>query len=425
LRIHLPGVYYGWFVVGAAFLIAMYVGGALFYGFTAIFEPIANDFGWSYAQVSLAASLRGLEMSLLAFPAGILVDRWGPRKLAFGGSLITAGGLVLLYYSASLVMFYGAFIIIAIGMSTTAMTVLMAAINNWFRRKIGLASGIAVSGFACGGLLIPLITWLIELYDWRTTIIILALGMLGLVAPLSLLLRNRPAQPATVLTSEAGRKGPLGGMSHTATVSPNMGVKQALRSREFWLITLALTIHMAIMSSVVTHIMPYLHSINITGAKSSMAAAAVPLLSIGGRLGLGWLGDRLQCQRVMAAAFLAVALGMLCLEYLTAMRIWILIPFLLLFSTGYGGIMGLRPSLVRGFCNPKRFGSIFGLLLSISMLGAVAGPVIAGWAFDNWQSYQGVWLIFAGMAIIAMVIFLAAPLAKENAPGDYLSSATW
>ncbi|KPK22560.1 MAG: hypothetical protein AMJ70_05730, partial [Dehalococcoidia bacterium SG8_51_3] len=59
-------VFYGWWIVGAAFLVALYVGGSVFYGFTAIFEPIANDMGWSYAQVSLAASLRGLELGFLA-----------------------------------------------------------------------------------------------------------------------------------------------------------------------------------------------------------------------------------------------------------------------------------------------------------------------------------------------------------------------
>ena len=68
-------VFYGWWIVGACFFIALYTGGVVFYGFTAVFEPLAHEFDWSYAQISLAASLRGLEMGLLAPFVGMLVDR--------------------------------------------------------------------------------------------------------------------------------------------------------------------------------------------------------------------------------------------------------------------------------------------------------------------------------------------------------------
>ena len=76
-------VFYGWWIVGACFLIALYMGGVIFYGFTAIFEPIANEFGWSYTQISLALSLRGLEIGLLAPLIGLLVDRWGHYDVWF------------------------------------------------------------------------------------------------------------------------------------------------------------------------------------------------------------------------------------------------------------------------------------------------------------------------------------------------------
>ena len=102
-------IFYGWWIVGAAFFVALYIGGVVFYGFTAIFEPIANDMGWSYAQISLAASLRGLEIGLLAPLAGILTDRLGPRRLIFAGAIITALGLFLLSRTTSLATFYGAF----------------------------------------------------------------------------------------------------------------------------------------------------------------------------------------------------------------------------------------------------------------------------------------------------------------------------
>ncbi len=186
-------IFYGWWIVAASFFVAVSVG-VIFYGFTALFEPIVDDLGWSYTQISLASSLRGLEMGLFAPLTGILVDRWGPRRLIFSGVAINAGGLILLSRATSLGMFYGAFALITIGASACAMTVLMVAVANWFRRKIGIASGIAMCGFGFSGLLVPVIVRLIEVYEWRMALTILALGMLVVALPLSLLFRHKPEQ---------------------------------------------------------------------------------------------------------------------------------------------------------------------------------------------------------------------------------------
>ncbi len=86
-------VFYGWWIAAASLLIGLYSAGVVFYGFTAIFEPIADELGWSYTQISLASSVRGLEAGLLAPLIGVLADRWGPRRLIFSGAIFTAVGL--------------------------------------------------------------------------------------------------------------------------------------------------------------------------------------------------------------------------------------------------------------------------------------------------------------------------------------------
>ena len=150
-------VFYGWWIVVACFFISLYTGGVVFYGFTAFFEPLADKFHWSYAQISFAASLRGMEAGLLAPLVGILVDRWGSRRLLVSGTIISTLGLILLSRTASLAMFYGAFLLLAVGMSICSSTVLMTAVANWFRKKIGIATGIMVSGYGFSGLLVSVI----------------------------------------------------------------------------------------------------------------------------------------------------------------------------------------------------------------------------------------------------------------------------
>lgn len=413
-----PKVFYGWWIVAASVVVAAYVAGAVFYGFTAVFEPIANELGWSYTQVSLAASLRGLEMGLLAPVVGILVDRWGPRRLIAGGVASAALGLVLLSRVNSLGMFYGAFVLITVGTSATTMTVLMTAVANWFQRKIGIASGIAISGFGLGGLLVPVMVTLIELYDWRMTIIIIALGMLTLILPLSLVFRHKPEQYGYL---------PDGEVEDTVTAFNNspklpqatevaITTKQALKNGTFWRIALAFTVHVMLVSTVITHVMPYLSSIGVARSRSSFVATAIPVISIGGRLGLGWLGDKVNRKFLAAGAFASISVGMLCFGYISTTTIWLIIPFIILFSIGYGGLNVQRPSLVRDYFGRANFGTIFGLIIGINMLGGIVGPTLAGWVYDTWGRYQGMWLVLAGLPFAALIAMLTIAPIRTVAP---------
>ena len=407
-------MFYGWWVVGACFLIALFVGGIIFYGFTAIFEPIANEMGWSYTQISFAASLRGLEIGLLAPLLGILADRWGPRRLIFSGAVITAVGLILLSHTTSLGTFYGAFVLIAIGISGCSMTVLMTAVANWFRRKVGIASGIAICGFGFSGLLIPVIVRLIEMYEWRMTITILALGMLVVILPLSLLFRHKPEQYGYLPDGQVESRVTFDDSpSLSQAVEVEVKAKQALKSSTFWHLLFAFTCHTMLISATVTHVMPYLSSIGVARARSSLIATAIPLTSIGGRLGLGCLGDKFNGRRIAVGAFAMMSLGMFCFGYASTTGIWMLVPFLILFGTGYGGTNVLRASLSREYFGRTNFGTIFGLIIGISMLGSIIGPPLAGWVYDSYGSYQDIWFVFAGLAVAALIALLTIRPARS------------
>jgi MFS family permease len=112
-----PKIFYGWWIVTACFSIAILSGGIVIYGFTAFFDPIIAEFGWSYAAVSLAISLRGAETGLMSPILGFFVDRWGARWILFSGSIFAGLGLILLSRIHTLAQFYGAFIVVAISTS--------------------------------------------------------------------------------------------------------------------------------------------------------------------------------------------------------------------------------------------------------------------------------------------------------------------
>jgi MFS family permease len=409
-------IFYGWWIVIACFFISIYTGGVVFYGFTAFFEPLADKFHWSYAQISFAASLRGMEAGLLAPLVGMLVDRWGPRRLLFGGAIITSLGLMLLSRTTSLSMFYGAFVLLAIGLNACSSTVFMTAVANWFRKKIGIATGIMLCGYGLSGLLIPTIVKLIDMYGWEKTLTILAVGVLIICLPLSLLVRHKPEQYGYQPDGEAANTViPNNNLAQAKIPEVNVGTRQALKSSTFWHITLALTCQSLLVSAVVTHVMPYLSSIGIARAMSSLIAMAIPLASIGGRLGLGWLGDRLDKRRAIASALAMVCGGLLCFGFASPKATWLLVLFLILFGIGYGGNNALRASVIREYFGRSNFGAIHGIVLGIMMLGNVAGPPLAAWVFEHWESYQPIWFVFAGLAVAAILVVITTPPVSSTA----------
>jgi MFS family permease len=403
-------LFYGWYIVGACFLITIFTGGIIYFGFTAFLEPIAEEFGWSYAQISLAASLRGLEMGLLAPLMGILVDRWGPRRLIFGGGILVCVGFLVLSRVSSLTMFFGAFALIAIGMSTCTGTVFMTAVANWFRRKAGLAIGITASGVGFGGLLVPVVTKLIDVLQWRMAMVTVGLGMLVIILPLSLLVRHKPEhydyQPDGDVSSAVRR---TGSQIYTASADVNISAKQALRNRAFWHLAISAMFSSFVTGAIVTHIMPYLSSLGIARSLSSMVALFLPFASIGGRLSSGWLGDRFGSRQLYAAGFASTTAGLLLFGFVTTREMWLLVPFIITFGLGWGCNVTTRVSLLREYFGRASFGTILGFMSGIMMLGNIAGTPLAGWVFDTWGTYQGAWLGYGALTIVGAILAFTIP----------------
>jgi MFS family permease len=401
-------VFYGWYVVGASCLISLYVSGSIYLGFTAAFEPITNEFGWSYTQVSFAASLRGLEVGLLVPVAGMLMDRWGPRRLVFGGVILSGLGLMLLSRINSLAMFYASFILISTGVSTATTTLLMTVVANWFRKKVGLAMGIAASGVSFGGLLIPFVTGIIDTFGWRQAMIIMGLGMWAIPLPLSLLLRHKPEQYGYLPDGEECRSVLDGDHSMPETSEEvNVRAKEALTSWTFWIIATAFLCQVLPVSAVNTHIMPYLSSIGIARSRSSFIASALPLLTVIGRVGFGWFGDRVDKRRVAALALALTSLGVLILGYTSAGRNWVIMAFIIVFGIGWGGAVPMLSGLLREYFGRERLGTIVGFAGSVMMVGVITGAPLAGWVFDQWGDYQLAWFILAGVVGVATILFCA------------------
>ena len=402
-------VYYGWWIVLASFMVAFYVAGTIFYGFTVFIEPLANEFGWSYTQISLAASLRGLEMGLLAPFVGILVDRLGSRKLLLSGVIVLGIGIIMLGLTQSLAMFYGAFILIAFGAGGCTSVVTMTAVANWFDKNAGKAMGVTASGFGAGGLLIPVMIGMIGDFGWRTTLIILGIGTWIIGVPAALVMRNKPGDDDD--TPNDAKSDKRTHLSRRQKTVKHFRYKEILKRKSFLFINLAEMIRLMALMAVVTHIMPYLSTMAISRMRSGLIAAGIPLMSIIGRFFLGWLGDLFEKKYIMAISFSLMGFGMLALCYSNLPGM--IYIFLFFFSIGFGGIAVLRGAFLREFYGKYNFGKLLGIMMGFGAFGGIIGPTAAGWVFDRMESYYFVWLVFSGFIGLAIILVLRIESKKQ------------
>ncbi len=162
-------VFYGWWIVLACFVVAFYMAGTVFYSFTAFFNPLVQEFKWNYAATSFATSFRSLESGIASPVVGFLTDRYGPRKLIFFGSIWSGIGCMMLSRIDSLMSFYVTFIFLSAGSSMMFPIPGWTTVTHWFRRKRGVAMGVLVAAIGFSGVLIPLVTRLIDVGIGRST----------------------------------------------------------------------------------------------------------------------------------------------------------------------------------------------------------------------------------------------------------------
>jgi MFS family permease len=424
----MPKIFYGWWIIIASSIMTTYNGGVLFYGFTAFFTPILNEFGWTRAATSFAFSLQRLEGGIAAPIVGYFIDRLGPRKMSLFAVTIFGLGFVLLSRVHSLLAFYVSFVIVSIGHSSGFYAVGATTVANWFVRKRGKAMGFVTGGVCLAGTMVPILVWLINRYGWRQSLVIAGLGMWIIGIPLSFVFRDRPEHygllpdgdsPEEEMPdqcearngNDANNPTPLVG-SQKAITEAEFTAVEAIKTRNFWMLAMGLSISFMAMSAVFVHIMPFLESIGISRDKAGFVVTFTILLSVLGRLGLGWLSDYMDKRYVFCIALGLQTIGLL--FFANIRTFWHIVFFLITFSPGYGAPIPLRPAIQGEYFGRKQFGTIQGLLLSISTVSSMIGPPFAGWICDVTGSYRLAFLVLAAVPAVGILLFLMTPPPQQK-----------
>ncbi|MFH1381610.1 MAG: MFS transporter [Chloroflexota bacterium] len=390
------GIFYGWWVLLLLSLSHFYNAGSFMNGFTAFFNPIIDEFGWTYALVSLAVSFRGLESGLVAPIAGVLVDKFGPKAMILFGTAVMGVGFLFFSHVNNLTTFYAASVVIAIGSSFNSGVATFPAIAGWFKRRTTLAMGLLTAAWGAGGLMVPILVSLIDRFSWRTVLLGISFGTFLLIVPMALGVKNPPRDVPSLKqpTDSEVRASPDG-----------LTTRETLRTREFWLLCAIVLFGNLSGLAILSHQIPYLVSIGISRESAGFTVIIFSLGNIAGRLGLGWLGDILGNRWCLLVAVLTQVTGTFIFAVATSVPQFI--PALILLGIGFGGMVPLRPAIQRELFGIKAFGTIGGLFMAFGTLGGIISPVFAGWMYDVGRNYRLAWIILATVTLTTVPLILA------------------
>lgn len=403
--------FHGWRVVSAAFVGTFFVFGIV-YAFTAFFPSLEAAFAAPRADVALISGLSVALLFTTGVVSGPLADRIGPRRVAGLGMAMMAAGLALTSRAGALWQVYLAY---GLGVGVGAGMIYVPAISavqRWFLRRRGLASGIAVAGIGIGTLVVPpLAALLIAAWGWRATYAVLAGAVATLGLSAMLLLDHSPERRG----QHPDGVPPADGADPAAgAIATGLGIRAALRMRVFWMLSASTLLMTFAMYVPFVHLVPYVAGLGLSATTGAWLLGLIGIASVLGRFLFGGVSDRFGRLNTLTAVLLGMA-AMLALWW-WARDLWSLIAFAAIFGTLYGGFAPLMPPLIAEHFGLRHLGALIGIIYSSAAPGALAGPTLAGLLYDVSGSYRlAIFAAAAAMLLAALCLLCLRGSARLGA----------
>ena len=398
-------LYYGWVMVAAGALMGCVAAGAVF-SLAVFLQPMSEAAGWSRTGISTAMTIVFLTMGVSGFGWGTLTDRFGPRPVMLCGSLLLGLGLTLASRATSLLEFQLVYGILVGGAVSAVFVPTFATITGWFERHRSLAVSLVSAGMGVAPMtLSPFASWLVTHHDWRTSQFTIALIAWGILVPTAFLIRRPPAEPDPRERIAAAPGAPAG--SAPVAAAPGLTASEALRSPQFWVLSLTY------LCCCATHAGPIFHTVSYAVACGLPMMAAVTIYSVeglaglGGRILFGLAGDRFGAKRVLVIGLFAQAFG--AGAYFFVRQLGEFYAVAAIFGLIYGGIMPLYAVIAREYFPMRIMGTVLGATTIFSSLGMALGPALGGWIYDTTGSYGWLYIGSFGIGLGAAAIALAFP----------------
>jgi MFS family permease len=422
-------LYYGWIIAAVTFLTLLAAAGIRSAPGVLII-PLEKEFGWTRVTVSLAVAINLVLYGLAGPFAAALMDRFGVRRVMLTSLTLLAAGVgltALLRAPWQFDLLWG--VVVGLGTGTTALVLGAYIANRWFVERRGLVMGLLTASTATGQLLfLPFLASLVVAHGWRTAVLAVT-GVALLIVPLvAVFMRNDPHEIGLRPLGAAGTPpapGPSAGAPGVTTGPGSVGgaaiggLRQGLRSREFWLLAGSFYICGASTNGLIgTHLIPACMEYGIPEVMAAGLLAAMGVFDLIGTTVSGWLSDRWDSRYLLAWYYGLRGLSLLFLPAALGNQLLGLAAFqtpfafgaaplgLVVFAVFYGldWVATVPPTvrLAADVFGKARVGIMFGWIAAAHQLGAATAAFGAG-ALRTWLGSYQVSFMAAGLLCLAAV----------------------
>ena len=388
------GIYHGWVVVAAGFVLVLILYGA-YYSFGVFKNPILDDLGWSDTAYSGAHAVYLVVHGILAIILGRFSDKYGPRwVVAFGVILIALGYGLISQINAPWQFYIYLGLLIGIGMGAAYVPPLVT-VAKWFDARRGLALGVAAAGVGVGQIALPpLLKLLINEIGWRDSLLVMAAMTCVLGIAAALVLKNPPNPTNNEI---------------------EIPTRKAIKTQSFWFLLCVFACLVFGTNMIMQHLEPHVEDSGIGDIPSALVITIIGISGICGRILSGYTADKIG-NKITAA----ICLGLQVIVFywlFKADQLWAFYVIAMLYGLGYGGTLPLIVKMSSEFFGTMSGGTTFGVLLAGASIGGAAGVFSTGIIHDVTDEY--LWAFFtAGTVIVVASIFNLILKPPANAQPD-------
>jgi predicted MFS family arabinose efflux permease len=409
-------LFYGWVMVAVAFGVIL-LGAGTRAAPGALLLPIQADTGWSIGQVTIAGAAGLLLLGLGGPVSGLLIDRFGVRRLTIAALALTATGMGLSALATQvwqLVLLFG--VISGFGAGLVASSLGPIVANRWFVARRGLVVGVFGAAASAGQLaFIPILSSIGTAEGWRTAVVFIAALVAIAIIPAGLLLRESPAA-----VGERPLGQPEGAPAIAQRSDPGI-MRRAVRRPEFWLLAGTFFVCGATSNGVVgQHFIAHAVDHGFTPAVAAGALALMGVFNFAGTIVSGYLTDRFDPRRLLLVYYVFRGISLLLLPAIHNSAD--IVVFSVVFGLDYIATVPPTVALTADVFGRHNVGIVYGWIYAAHMFGAAILAQVAAIIRDSAGDYTLAYLTAGWMAVAAGVVILALRRARQ-APAAGLAAA--
>lgn len=397
----------GWRVVAGCFLVLMINSGFAFYGLAVYLNAFSKEQGWALGSISFAVTIFFVIGGLLGLVAARMIVRFDVRAVIISGAVICGVSLALVGQVTSQWQLYLAYALFAVGYAFCGLVPTTTVVTRWFHAKRSVALSVASTGLSVGGIVItPFVKRFIDEYELAATTPWLGVALvIGMVPAVLFLIRPDPVADGFAPDGERLAVG-------TAPPKPTgVAAVDAYRTRFYRAVTLGYVLALGSQVGGIQQLVKLVED-RTDESTAQFAITALATTSVVARLAGGRLVGRVPMMHftVGLAALQAVALTGV---GLSTSKVFIFV-FIVLFGMTIGNLLMLQPLLIAQRFGVLDYPSIFGRSQAVAIIGVAGGPLLVGWLFDVFGSYQIPYMTIATLCVVGTVILAFAGPADDE-----------